>query len=207
MLINYLLSSCDDLQDIPLGNTDFSWFTKGSYIKDKMANTVLGIYCYSSWCCWGSIFIYGYFSSTGRITGCCTGLWGVPGGSVVKNPICQHRWCKKRGLSPWVERSPRGGNGNPLQYSCLGNHMDRGAYSGLQSTGSQRVGHTERLSKHAHWLVFSAKGKTPNILSRYAFGVACDFGMLQKQCGFLTFIWNKIKSIQKLLDALLLTTT
>ena len=40
---------------------------------------------------------------------------------------------------------------------------------------------TERLSMQAHWLVFSAKGKTPNILSRYAFGVACDFGMLQKR--------------------------
>ena len=26
-------------------------------------------------------------------------------------------------------RSPRGGNGNPLQYSCLGNPMDREAYS------------------------------------------------------------------------------
>ena len=63
-----------------------------------------------------------------------------------------------------------------------------------------------RDSMHAHWLVFSAKGKTPNILSRYVFGVACDFGMLQKQCGFLTSIWNKIKSIPKLLDASLLTT-
>ena len=33
-----------------------------------------------------------------------------------------------------------GGNDNPLQYSCLGNSMDRGA-CGLQSMGSQRVGH------------------------------------------------------------------
>ena len=31
------------------------------------------------------------------------------------------------GLSPGLGRSPRGGNSNPLQYSCLGNPMDRGA--------------------------------------------------------------------------------
>ena len=29
---------------------------------------------------------------------------------------------------PGLERSPREGNGNPLHYSCLGNHMDRGAW-------------------------------------------------------------------------------
>ena len=38
---------------------------------------------------------------------------------------------------PGSGRSPGGGNGNPLQHSCLGNPLDRGAW-GLQSTGSQR---------------------------------------------------------------------
>ena len=37
-------------------------------------------------------------------------------------------------------RSPRGGYGNPLQYSCLKNSMDREP-GRLQSMGSQRVGH------------------------------------------------------------------
>ena len=37
-------------------------------------------------------------------------------------------------------RTPRGGNGNPLQYSCLGNPINRGA-GGLESMESQRVGH------------------------------------------------------------------
>ena len=32
------------------------------------------------------------------------------------------------GLIPGSGRSPGGGNGNPLQYSCLGNPMDRGAW-------------------------------------------------------------------------------
>ena len=44
------------------------------------------------------------------------------------------------GLIPELGRSPGEGNGNPLQYSCLENSMDRGA-GGLQSMGSQRVGH------------------------------------------------------------------
>ena len=38
---------------------------------------------------------------------------------------------------PGSGRSPAEGNGNPLQYSCLGNPMDRGAWR-LQSVTSQR---------------------------------------------------------------------
>ena len=44
------------------------------------------------------------------------------------------------GLIPGSGRSPGEGNGNPLQYSCLENFMD-GEPGGLQSMGSQRVGH------------------------------------------------------------------
>ena len=39
-----------------------------------------------------------------------------------------------------LERYPGEGNGNPLQYPCLENSMDRGAW-GLQSIGLQRVRH------------------------------------------------------------------
>ena len=46
--------------------------------------------------------------------------------------------CNERdvGLIPGLERSPGEGNGNPLQYSCLVEEP-----GGLQSMGSQRVGH------------------------------------------------------------------
>ena len=44
------------------------------------------------------------------------------------------------GSIPGLERSPGEGNDNPLQYSCLENPMD-GEPGGLQSMGSQRVGH------------------------------------------------------------------
>ena len=53
--------------------------------------------------------------------------WGLgfPCGSVVKNPpAMQGTWVGSLG---W-ERSPGVGNGNPLQYSCLGNPMDRGVW-------------------------------------------------------------------------------
>ena len=39
------------------------------------------------------------------------------------------------------EDSPGEGNGSTFQYSCLGNPMDRGAWCGLPSMRSQRVGH------------------------------------------------------------------
>ena len=50
---------------------------------------------------------------------------GFPGGSVVKESAC---WYRRRDFDPWVGRSPGEGNGNPLQYSCLGNPVDRGAW-------------------------------------------------------------------------------
>ena len=56
---------------------------------------------------------------------------------MVKNPSANARDLRDMGLIPGSGRSPGGGNGNPVQYSCLENPMDRG----LPSTGSQRVGH------------------------------------------------------------------
>ena len=52
-------------------------------------------------------------------------LMGFPGCSVVKNPPTS---AGDVTLIPGSERSPGGGNGNPLQYSCLGNPMDGGAW-------------------------------------------------------------------------------
>ena len=48
---------------------------------------------------------------------------GFAGGSVVKNPPANPG---DAGSIPDLERSPRKGNGNPLQYSCLGHPMGRG---------------------------------------------------------------------------------
>ena len=56
------------------------------------------------------------------------GIGGFPGGSVVKNVPASAGDTRDMCLIPGSERSPREGNGNPLQYSCLGNPMDRGAW-------------------------------------------------------------------------------
>ena len=50
---------------------------------------------------------------------------GFPGGAVVKNPPAK---AGDMGLIPVSGRSPGVGNDNPLQYSSLGNPMDRGAW-------------------------------------------------------------------------------
>ena len=61
--------------------------------------------------------------------------WGFSGGSVVKNPPAN---AGDAGAIPGSGRSPGEGNGNPLQYSCLENPMDRGEPGGLQSMGLQK---------------------------------------------------------------------
>ena len=48
---------------------------------------------------------------------------------VVQNPPDNIGDMGDVGLIPELGRSLRGGNGNPLQYSCLGNPRDRGAWS------------------------------------------------------------------------------
>ena len=52
-------------------------------------------------------------------------MLGFPSGSVIKNLPAN---VGDVGLSPGLGRSPGEGSGNPLQYSCLENPMDRGAW-------------------------------------------------------------------------------
>ena len=52
-------------------------------------------------------------------------LEDFPDGSAVKNPLTN---AGDAGLIPGSGRSPGGGNDNPLQYSCLENPTDRGAW-------------------------------------------------------------------------------
>ena len=47
---------------------------------------------------------------------------------VVKNPPANTGDIRETGSIPESERCPAGGHGNPLQYSCLENPMDRGAW-------------------------------------------------------------------------------
>ena len=56
-------------------------------------------------------------------------------GSVGRESACNARY---PGLIPGLERSPGEGNGNPLQYSCLENLMDREEPGGLHSPWSHK---------------------------------------------------------------------
>ena len=53
---------------------------------------------------------------------------GFPGGASGKEPTCQCRDIREAGSTPGSGRCPGGGHGKPLQYSCLENPLDRGAW-------------------------------------------------------------------------------
>ena len=55
-------------------------------------------------------------------------IWGFAGGAVVKNPPDNARDARDVGSIPGSRSSPGEGTGNSLQYSGLGNPMDRGAW-------------------------------------------------------------------------------
>ena len=58
---------------------------------------------------------------------------------MVKNPPANAGDVADMSSIPESGRSPGEGNGYSLQYSCLGNPMDRGTWQAIQSLGSQRV--------------------------------------------------------------------
>ena len=56
---------------------------------------------------------------------------GLPSGTSGKEPDCQWRRCNRHGSIPGSGRSPKGGHGNSLQYSCLEKPKDRGAWRAM----------------------------------------------------------------------------
>ena len=64
-------------------------------------------------------------------------FWGFPGVSFSKKSACN---VGDSGLIPGSGRSPGGGNGNPLQYLCLENSTDRGAWRATVHGVAKRVG-------------------------------------------------------------------
>ena len=54
------------------------------------------------------------------------------------------------GFNPWVGKIPGVGNGNPLQYSCLGNPIDRGAWWATVHGVAKESDRTEGLSTQTY---------------------------------------------------------
>ena len=83
-------------------------------------------------------------------------IWGLPRQLSDKESTCQCRRRRRLGFNPWVRKIPWSRKWQPLQYSCLENSMDRGAWWATVHgvTKSQRW-----LSKWApiHTCYFEAK--------------------------------------------------
>ena len=75
--------------------------------------------------------------------------WGFPGGLVVKNLPTSAGDTGDMGLFPGMGRSPRGGNGNPCQYSHLENPIDRGHWQAYSLWGCKEWDMTEQLSMYS----------------------------------------------------------
>ena len=86
---------------------------------------------------------------------------------MVKNPPANARDVRGAGLILGPGRSPGGEHGNPLQYSCLENPWTE-VPGGLQSVGSQRVGHDWSDLAHTH-SIYPSPSSSPPFPSTYLF--------------------------------------
>ena len=75
---------------------------------------------------------------------------------MVENPPANTGDAGDTGSIPGSGRSPGGGNGNPLQYACLGNPMDRGAWwAVVHGVAKSLTRLTELAHTHTHTRVHS----------------------------------------------------
>ena len=91
---------------------------------------------------WREIYIYGYIY-----------IYGFPGGSDGKGSTCN---AGDLASIPGLGRSPGGGHGNPLQYSCLENPHGQKSLSGYSPWRHKRVRHNLEAKQQQHryvWLV------------------------------------------------------
>ena len=68
----------------------------------------------------------------------------------VKNSPVNAGDVRDVGSIPGLERSPGGGHSNPLQYSCLENTMDRGAWQAMVHRVAKSMAQLKQLSTHTH---------------------------------------------------------
>ena len=73
-----------------------------------------------------------------------------PGGSVDKESACSAGDSGNMGSILELGRSPEGGHGNTLQYSCLENPMDKGAWRATAHGITKSQTRLKQLSMHTH---------------------------------------------------------
>ena len=122
--------------------------------------------------------------------------WGFSRGSMGKESSCN---AGDTGSILRPGRSPEGGCGNPLQYSCLENPMDRGVWQ-LQSMGLQRVGHDWRYQACMHTCTSQGYclNSCPQSSSHFSY-MACDGVHVIEELNFkFYFLLMNLNLIMKL---------
>ena len=86
---------------------------------------------------------------------------------MVKNPLVNAGDIKEAGLIPEWGRSPGGGHGNPLQYLCLENPMDRGAWQAKVHSVAESRTSLKGLGTHkGRLLTASGRQREPSLSER-----------------------------------------
>ena len=93
----------------------------------------------------------------------------IPGGSVVKNPPANAGDVRDSDSIPGLGRSPGEGNGYPLQYSCLENPVDQGAWQATAHGLSKDLDTTLMKTKPPLPLTRLSPGSSPAIPTLLSF--------------------------------------
>ena len=110
------------------------------------------------------------YQALSHLQSSCITSMGFPGGSVGKESTCNAGAARDSGLIPGSGRSPGGGRGNPLRYSCLENPMDRGAWQATVhgvTKSRTRLSDWARITKWAHQVELKSKIKWKESLVTY----------------------------------------
>ena len=111
---------------------------------------------------------------------------------VVKNPPTNAGDVKETSSIPGSERSPGGGHGNPLQYSCLKNPIDRGAWQAMVHAVTKSWTQLKQLSMqvHAHTHSVLFRGACMEILWKFAAPQPLTSHLSEHQSGNMLQIHN-----------------
>ena len=112
-------------------------------------------------------------------------LWGFPAGSVVKNPTAN---AGDEDLIPGSEIYPREENCNPLQYSCLGNPIDKGARQATVHRVAKESDTTELLNNNVYPDMSSME--MPEHCSHlYSLNRSHNYNSIHSSRSMILFLW------------------
>ena len=107
------------------GDVDLDHLAKAVFVSLLHCKVILPHSAFLHYILWKEVTIQSPKLRSGEL---CSPPWGqgIPWWLSPERICLQCRRQRRCELDPWVRRTPGEGNDNPLQYSCLGNAMDRG---------------------------------------------------------------------------------